>query len=150
MGGYVLVVGLPDDFEGPEVGVGDVRDGVSVQGGLVGDGADLLHGDLRTGRSGKAGLEGGIVAEGDVRAGELAVRGVRLGAGEGRLRLGGRWSGTLGVLVQTGGKIPEREHQIVCKSMVVCQMARKHMPSILVQYTKMGAHMDLRGYLEVP
>lgn len=69
MGSDVLLVSLADDLEGADVGVGDVGDGVPVDGGLVGDGADLLDGQPGGRGSGEEALKGVVVAEGDKGAG---------------------------------------------------------------------------------
>lgn len=74
VGGDVLLVSLADDLEGADVGVGDVGDGVAVDGGLVGDGADLLDRQLGGRGSGEDALEGLVVAEGDEGAGTFCGR----------------------------------------------------------------------------
>lgn len=77
MGGDVLLVSLADDLEGPDVAVGDVGDGVPIDGGLVGDGTDLLDGRPGGRGSGEDALKGVVIAEGDEGAG--ASRGGRSG-----------------------------------------------------------------------
>lgn len=117
VGRHVLVVGLADDLEGAQVGVRDVGDGVAVQRWPVGDGAHLLHGDLRAGHSREAGLKGGVIAEGDVRTGALASRRVvllLLGAPQGGgLGLGRDRSHTLGVLVQAVKMTTPQERYVI-------------------------------------
>lgn len=75
VGRDVLLVGLADDLEGPDVGVRDVGDGVAVNSGLVGDGADLLHRQFWGPRFRKEAIKGLVVAEGHKSAGALGGRG---------------------------------------------------------------------------
>lgn len=84
---HVFTVRLSDDAEGPRVGVGNVCDGVSVQSGLVGNGANLLNGLLgaAVGSAGKGHLERLVVTEGYVSPGAQAS-GRLLGRGGGILR----------------------------------------------------------------
>lgn len=70
----VFLVGLPDDFESTDVGVGDVSDGVTVNSWFVGDGADLPHWQPWWFRFGEEALEGFVIAEGDESAGALPGR----------------------------------------------------------------------------
>lgn len=66
----VFLVSLADDAEGPGVGVRDVRDGVAIQRGFMGNGTHLLNGLRRAGASRlrEGGVKRIIVAEGDVSA----------------------------------------------------------------------------------
>lgn len=78
MRSHVFPVRFSDDAEGSRVGVGNVRDRVSVQCDLMCDGTNLLDGQLRAGLAlaGKGHGEGFVIAEGDVGPGAQASAGM--------------------------------------------------------------------------
>ncbi len=77
----VFLVSLADDAEGSGVGVGDVRHGVAIQRGFMGNGTHLLNGlgRARASRRREGGVKRLIVTEGDVSARAQRPRPLRRG-----------------------------------------------------------------------
>lgn len=81
----VFLVSLANNAEGSGVGVRDVRDGVAIQRGFMGNGTHLLNGLRRAGASRlrEGGVKRIIVAEGDVSAWAQRPRPLCRGRGSG-------------------------------------------------------------------
>lgn len=66
---HIFFVSLPNDPKGLYISVRNVRDGVSIERRLMGNGADLLNRNARSWGLRKAALEGFIIAECNVGTG---------------------------------------------------------------------------------